>query len=198
MRRLEPARLLLASHNKGKLRELGELMAPLGIETLSAAELGLAEPEETEADFAGNARLKARAAARTAGIAALADDSGFSLAGLGGAPGVVSARWAGPEKDFGMAMRRAHDALGDNPERRAWFSCAICVAWPDGEAATFLGRVEGHVAWPPRGSRGFGYDPMFVPLGGVRTFGELEAAEKHAISHRARAMEQFVASLQAA
>ena len=195
---MEPARLLLASHNKGKLRELAELMAPLGIETVSAGELGLPEPEETEADFAGNARLKARAAAAAAGMAALADDSGFSLAGLGGAPGVVSARWAGPGKDFGAAMERAHAALGDNLDRRAWFSCAICVAWPDGEAATFLGRVEGSVAWPPRGSHGFGYDPMFVPLGGVRTFGELEAGEKHAISHRARAMEQFVALLRAA
>jgi XTP/dITP diphosphohydrolase len=198
VRRLEPARLLLASHNKGKLRELAELMAPLGIETLSAGELGLPEPEETEVDFAGNARLKARAAAKAAGMAALADDSGFSLAGLGGAPGVVSARWAGPAKDFGAAMQRAHDELGNNADRRAWFSCAICVAWPDGEAATFLGRVEGHVAWPPRGTHGFGYDPMFVPLGGARTFGELESAEKHAISHRARAMEQFVASLRAA
>jgi XTP/dITP diphosphohydrolase len=198
MRRLQPARLLLASHNKGKLRELAELMAPLGIQTLSAGELGLPEPEETEADFAGNARLKARAAARAAGMAALADDSGFSLAGLGGAPGVVSARWAGPVKDFGAAMQRAHAELGDNPDRRAWFSCAICVAWPDGEAATFLGRVEGSIAWPPRGTHGFGYDPMFVPLGEARTFGELEAAEKHAISHRARAMEQFVAALRAA
>jgi XTP/dITP diphosphohydrolase len=198
VRRLEPARLLLASHNEGKLRELAELLAPLCIVTVPSAELGLPEPDETEPDFAGNARLKARAAAKAAGMPALADDSGFSLAGLGGAPGVVSARWAGPGKDFAAAMRRANAELGDHPDRRAWFSCAICVAWPGGDAATFLGRAEGHVVWPPRGTHGFGYDPMFVPLGGTHTFGEMEPAEKHAISHRARAMEQFVAALQAA
>jgi XTP/dITP diphosphohydrolase len=187
-------RLVLASHNRGKLREIAELMAPLGVETISAADLGLPEPEETAPDFAGNAQLKARAAAVASGLPALADDSGFSLAALGGDPGVLSARWAGPEKDFGAAMQRVRDALGDSEDWRAWFSCALCVAWPDGQTATFLGRVEGVFTWPPRGTHGFGYDPVFVPLGGCYTFGEMMAQEKHAISHRARAMAQLRAT----
>jgi XTP/dITP diphosphohydrolase len=186
-------RVVLASHNPGKLREIAELMAPLGVEPVSAAAFGLPEPDETEPDFAGNARLKAVAAAKATNLPALADDSGFSLAALGGAPGVLSARWAGPEKNFAAAMQRAHDALGDNPDRRAWFSCALCLAWPDGETATFLGRVEGHFTWPPRGTHGFGYDPVFLPLAGSKTFAELPPAEKHAASHRARAMAQLAA-----
>jgi XTP/dITP diphosphohydrolase len=194
MRTLLPGeRLLLASHNAGKLREIAELMTPLGVETVSAGAMGLPEPEETAPDFAGNAALKARAAAQASGLPALADDSGFSLAGLGGDPGVLSARWAGPEKDFGAAMLRVREGLGDNPDRRAWFSCALCLAWPDGETATFLGRAEGAFVWPPRGTNGFGYDPVFVPLGGTRTFGEMTPAEKHAASHRARAMAQLIA-----
>ncbi len=187
-------RLVLASHNRGKLREIAELITPLGLATTSAADLGLPEPEETAPDFAGNARLKARAAASASGLPALADDSGFSLAALGGDPGVLSARWAGPEKDFGAAMQRVRDALGDSEDWRAWFSCALCVAWPDGQTATFLGRVEGVFTWPPRGAHGFGYDPVFVPLGGRYTFGEMIAQEKHAISHRARAMAQLRAA----
>jgi XTP/dITP diphosphohydrolase len=187
------ARLLLASHNAGKLREIAELMTPLGVETVSAGAFGLPEPEETAPDFAGNAALKARAAAETSGLPALADDSGFSLAALGGDPGVLSARWAGPGKDFGAAMLRVHEELGDNPDRRAWFSCALCLAWPDGETATFLGRAEGMFVWPPRGTNGFGYDPVFVPRGGTRTFGEMAPADKHAGSHRARAMAQLMA-----
>ena len=188
------ARLVIASHNPGKLREIAALVAPQGVECVCAAELGLAEPEETAADFVGNARLKALAAARAALLPALADDSGFSVAALGGAPGVVSARWAGPEKDFSHAMARVQDAIGNAADRRAWFTAALCLAWPDGETATFVGRVEGTAIWPPRGTRGFGYDPMFVPLGGSETYGEMDPAQKHATSHRARAFAQLLAA----
>ncbi len=188
------SRLVIASHNPGKLREIAELIAPRGVDCVSAAALGLPEPEETAPDFVGNARLKAVAAARASGLPALADDSGFSAAALGGAPGVVSARWAGPGKDFSLAMRRVQAEIGANPDRRAWFTAALCLAWPDGETATFLGRVEGTAIWPPRGERGFGYDPMFVPLGGGRTYGEMDPAEKHATSHRARAFAQLLAA----
>jgi XTP/dITP diphosphohydrolase len=194
-RRLEPGgRLVLASHNRGKLREIAELMAPHGVEAISAADLGLPEPEETAPDFAGNAHLKALAAAQAANLPALADDSGFCVAALGGAPGVFSARWAGPDKDFAAAMARVHTEIAENPDRRAWFVCALCLAWPDGETATFLGRVEGNFTWPPRGLNGFGYDPVFVPLGNKQTYGEMTAAEKHAGSHRARAMAQLVSA----
>jgi XTP/dITP diphosphohydrolase len=187
-------RLLLASHNGGKLREIAALMTPFGIETVSAADLGLPEPEETAPDFAGNARLKAVAAATAAGLPALADDSGFCVAALAGAPGVFSARWAGEARDFGGAMQRVHDAVGENADRRAWFVCVLCLAWPDGETATYLGRVEGEFVWPPRGDRGFGYDPVFVPAGGSLSYGEMDPAEKHATSHRARAMRQLAAA----
>jgi XTP/dITP diphosphohydrolase len=185
-------RVVLASHNQGKLRELAELMQPGGIEVVSAAALGLPEPEETEPDFAGNARLKALAAARTTGLPALADDSGFCVAALGGAPGVLSARWAGPQRDFAAAMRQVHEEGGDTG--RAWFVCALCLAWSDGETATFLGRVEGQTTWPPRGTLGFGYDPMFVPYGAQQTFGEMDPAAKHRRSHRARAFEALLAA----
>jgi XTP/dITP diphosphohydrolase len=188
------ARLVLASHNPGKLREISALIAPHRVECVSAATLGLLEPEETAPDFVGNARLKALAATRASGLPALADDSGFSVAALGGAPGVVSARWAGPAKDFALAMQRVQAEIGANADRRAWFTAALCLAWPDGETATFLGRVEGTAIWPPRGERGFGYDPMFVPLAGSRTYGEMEPAEKHATSHRARAFAQLLAA----
>ena len=184
--------LVLASHNPGKLRELAALMQPFGITATSAGELALPEPEETEPDFAGNARLKALAAARGAGLPALADDSGFCVAALGGAPGVLSARWAGPEKDFAAAMTRIHAEAGSQDDR-AWFVCALSLAWPGGETATFLGRVEGTLVWPPRGERGFGYDPMFVPSGGAMTYGEKDPVAKHAQSHRARAFEALVA-----
>lgn len=184
--------LVLASHNPGKLRELAALMQPFGITATSAGELALPEPEETEPDFAGNARLKALAAARGAGLPALADDSGFCVAALGGAPGVLSARWAGPEKDFAAAMTRIHAEAGSQDDR-AWFVCALSLAWPGGETATFLGRVEGTLVWPPRGERGFGYDPMFVPSGGAMTYGEMDPVAKHAQSHRARAFEALVA-----
>lgn len=187
-------RLVLASHNPGKLREIAELMAPYGVALLSAGELGLPEPEESAVDFAGNARIKGLASARGSGLPALADDSGFCVAALGGAPGVLSARWAGPSKDFAAAMERVHRQTGAATDRRAWFVCTLCLAWPDGETATFLGRVEGQMVWPPRGTRGFGYDPVFVPLGGRLTYGEMDPADKHATSHRARAMAQFTAA----
>lgn len=185
-------RLVLASHNAGKLRELAALVEPKGVIVVSAASLGLAEPDETEPDFIGNARLKALAATRATGLPALSDDSGFCAAALDGAPGVLSARWAGPEKDFTGAMRRVHEASGTTD--RAWFVCALCLAWPDGETASFLGRVEGRIVWPPRGSSGFGYDPMFAPGEARQTFGEMEPEAKHAISHRARAFEALLAA----
>lgn len=197
-RRLPPgARVVLATHNAGKLRELEELLAPHGIALVSAGSLGLPEPVEDAADFVGNARLKALAAAAATGLPALADDSGLSVAVLGGAPGVVSARWAGPGKDFPGAMarvRREMQATGDADDR-AWFSCALCLAWPDGATATFLGRSPGRIAWPPRGTAGFGYDPVFQPVGDTRTYGEMSADEKHRTNHRARAVAQLFAAI---
>lgn len=187
-------KLVLASHNQGKLKEIEALVRPLGIEVVSAAALGLPEPEETAPDFAGNAQIKALAAARACGLPALSDDSGFCVAALNGDPGVFSARWAGPGKDFAAAMMRVNDRIGDNPDRRAWFVAALCLAWPDGGTDTFLGRIDGQAAWPPRGDKGFGYDPMFVPAGGRLTFGEMDPDEKHAVSHRARAFAQMLVS----
>lgn len=185
--------LVLATHNAGKLREMAELVQPYGIELVSAAALGLPEPEETADDFAGNARLKAWAAALGAGLPALSDDSGFCVTALGGAPGVHSARWAGPDRDFSSAMARVQRERQGNPNTHAWFVCVLCLAWPDGHTASFYGRVEGAVTWPPRGTLGFGYDPIFVPRGDTRTYGEMPPAEKHAGSHRARAMAQLTA-----
>lgn len=187
-------RMVLASHNPGKLREIAALLRPHQVEAVSAAALGLPEPEETATDFVGNARIKALAAAKGAGLPALADDSGFCVAALHGAPGVLSARWAGPGKDFALAMQRVRQEMGETEDRRAWFVCALCLAWPDAETASFLGRVEGSVVFPPRGDRGFGYDPIFVPAGGHRTYGEMAPEEKHATSHRARAFAQFTAA----
>jgi XTP/dITP diphosphohydrolase len=186
--------LVLASHNPGKLRELEAMMRPLGIGVLSAGAMCLPEPDETEDDFVGNARIKALAAASASGLPALADDSGFCVAALDGEPGVMSARWAGPEKNFNFAMSRVRERSCENSDRRAWFVAALCVAWPDGHTETFVGRVDGHVAWPPRGDKGFGYDPMFVPDHGTKTFGEMDPGEKHAVSHRARAFAQVLAS----
>jgi XTP/dITP diphosphohydrolase len=192
-RRLPPGqRLVLATHNPGKLREIAAMLAPLGVEVVSAAALGLPEPEETAPDFIGNAKLKALAAATASDLPALADDSGFSVAALRGAPGIYSARWAGPNKDFTAAMARVLAETGDDPNRAAWFTCALCLAWPDGETACFEGRVDGTMVWPPRGERGFGYDPIFVPEGGSETYGEMDQAQKHATSHRARAFAQLL------
>jgi non-canonical purine NTP pyrophosphatase (RdgB/HAM1 family) len=187
-------KLVLASHNKGKLREIEALMLPLRIEVISAAALGLPEPAEDAPDFTGNARIKAVAAATASNLPALSDDSGFCVAALQGAPGVYSARWAGPLKDFAAAMATVHERIGDNPDCRAWFIAALCMAWPDGDTQTFVGRIDGSVVWPPRGDQGFGYDPMFVPAGFQQTFGEMNADDKHAISHRARAFAQVLAS----
>jgi XTP/dITP diphosphohydrolase len=188
------SRLVLASHNKGKLAELADLLRPYQIDIVSAGALGLPEPEETAPDFAGNARIKALAAAIATGLPAFSDDSGFCAAALGGEPGVLSARWGGPEKDFAHAMALVHERAGDAADRRAWFVAALCLAWPDGHTETFLGRVDGMMVWPPRGEKGFGYDPMFVPEGGERTFGEMDPDAKHAVSHRARAFAQVMAS----
>ena len=192
IRRLCPGDpLVVATHNEGKLGEIRTMLAPHGIACVGARALGLAEPAETAPDFVGNARLKALAAATASGMAALADDSGFCVAALGGAPGLFSARWAGAGRDFGQAMARVHEAVGANPDRRAWFVCALVLAWPDGVTASFQGRVDGGLVWPPRGDHGFGYDPVFVPLGDSRTYAEMGVAAKEADSHRARAFAQM-------
>jgi XTP/dITP diphosphohydrolase len=187
-------KLVLASHNAGKLREIEALLRPLRIEVISAAALGLPEPVEDAPDFTGNARIKALAAATASGLPALSDDSGFCVAALHGAPGVHSARWAGPSRDFAAAMATVHERVADNLDRRAWFIAALCVAWPDSHTQTFVGRIDGAIAWPPQGDRGFGYDPMFVPDGWQQTFGEMNPDDKHAVSHRARAFAQVLAS----
>ena len=192
-RRLERGRLVLASHNAGKLREVAALLAPHGMEVVSVGELGLPEPAETENTFLGNAGIKALAAARATGLPALADDSGFSAAALGGDPGVRTADWAmRPDgtRDYAMAMAAVAERAGGAAaaaDRRAWFTCALVLAWPDGHTEGFEGKAHGSWVWPPRGARGFGYDPMFVPDGHPETFGEMDPAAKHAISHRARA-----------
>ncbi len=186
-------RLVLASHNPGKLFEFEALLDGTGVELVPASVLGLPEPEETADSFAGNARLKAVAAATASGLAALADDSGFCVAALDGAPGILSARWGGPTRDFGLAMQRVHDeggaALDADPS--AWFVAALCLALPDGRHAAFEGRIDGQFVWPPRGGGGHGYDPVFVPRGDARSFAEMLEAEKNALSHRARAFRQF-------
>jgi len=185
--------LVVASHNPGKVREIADLLAPHGLRAVSAARLELPEPEETGATFAENAALKAIAAATASGRPALADDSGLAVTALGGRPGIHSARWAGPGKDFAIAMQRVEAELAGQTDRSAAFICALCLAWPDGRNETFEGRIEGALAWPPRGGRGFGYDPMFVPDGGTLTFGEMDPAAKHAVSHRARAFAKLLA-----
>jgi XTP/dITP diphosphohydrolase len=192
-RRLEGGKLVVASHNPGKVREIAELLAPYPVEVVSAADLGLAEPEELGASFRDNAEIKARAAA-AAGVPALADDSGLVVPALGGAPGIHSARWAGLEHDFAAAMARVERELAGHADRSAHFICALALCWPDGAYVTFEGRVDGKLVWPPRGERGFGYDPIFVPDGYEVTFGEMEPQEKHAISHRAEAFRRFAAA----
>lgn len=201
-------RLVIASHNPGKVREIEELIRPFGIEAIPAATLGLAEPEETGTTFEANARLKAVAAATTAGLPALADDSGVVVDAIGGDPGIYSARWAGPEKDFARAMRNIEEKLqlagATAPEtRRGRFVAVLALAFPDGEVFDWRGEIEGTMVWPPRGTQGFGYDPMFVPEGHDRTFGEMSASDKHGwhpgvepLSHRARAFARFAAALE--
>lgn len=198
MRQLAPGQLVVASHNKGKVREIGDLLRPFGVETVSAGELGLPEPAETEDNFAGNARIKAHAAARAANLPALSDDSGIEVDALGGAPGVYTADWAEtPDgRDFALAMSRVWTKLEDMsaPEpRTARFVCTLCLAWPDGHDELFRGEVAGAVVWPMRGDQGFGFDPIFRPDGHSETFGEMDPAKKHGMSHRADAFRKLVA-----
>ena len=195
--RLSPGqRIVAATHNPGKARELAALLEGR-FEVLDAGALGLAEPEETEQTFTGNALVKARAAAEAAGLIALADDSGLSVAALGGAPGVYSARWAGPSRDFGHAMRLVEQRIADSEsdDTAAWFTSALAVAWPGGPAVVVEGRVDGTLTFPPRGDKGFGYDPIFIPEGGLLTFGEMEGLEKEQLSHRTRAFDKLKAAL---
>lgn len=185
---LPEKKLVIATHNGGKLREFGELLAPFDLELISAGSLGLPEPEETGTTYAENARLKAEAAMRATGLPALADDSGLSVAALWGAPGIFSARWAGPQKDFAAAMRRVEDDLAarHTVDRTAHFVAALCLAVPDGALVEVEGSVAGKIVWPPRGDKGFGYDPIFLPEGYSRTFGEMDAGEKHGVDWQAR------------
>lgn len=187
-------RLVIASHNAGKVAEIADLLEPLGIAVESAGDLGLPEPVEDGATFAENAILKARAAAIGSGLPALADDSGIAVSALGGAPGIYSARWAetAQGRDFSRAMALVQEGLGDTPDRSAEFVCVLALAWPDGDVETFEGKVSGDIVWPPRGTRGFGYDPIFRPAGDARTFGEFDPDEKHAISHRAVAFRKML------
>lgn len=204
-RTLAPGRLVIASHNAGKVREITALLGPYGMEPVSAGALGLPEPAETGTTFAENARIKALASATATGLPALADDSGLEVSALGGRPGVYTADWAerqwfeGPKgRDWYMAMGKVEGLLaqiGPDADRSAAFVCTLCLAWPDGETALFEGRAEGTLVWPPRGTLGFGYDPVFQPLGATLTFAEMPPAEKHAISHRAHAFAALVAAL---
>ncbi len=202
-RKLGSGKLVIATHNAGKLKEISALLAPHGLECVSAGALGLPEPAETGTTFVDNALIKARAAAEKSGLPALADDSGLSVAALGGRPGVYTADWAErqwfegePGRDWYMAMGKVEGLLqaqGPDTSREAWFSCVLALAWPDGEQAVYEGRADGTLTWPPRGTRGFGYDPVFVPRGHDFTFGELDPEEKHRISHRADAFAKLVA-----
>jgi XTP/dITP diphosphohydrolase len=190
-------RIVVATHNPGKLTEINDLLRPLGLDAVSAASLGLPEPDETGDTFAANAILKAEASAKGSGLAALSDDSGLCVDGLDGDPGIYSARWAGPSKDFSVAMELVEAELQKrgSTNRRAHFICALCLAFPDGTHKVFEGRVDGTLVWPPRGQKGFGYDAMFLPDGESLTFGEMEPDEKHAMSHRARAFKLFLDAL---
>ncbi len=203
-RKLIPGtKIVVASHNEGKVREIRDLLVPFGLETVSAAELNLPEPDETETTFAGNARLKAVAAANASGLPALSDDSGLAVDALNGDPGIYAARWAelprtevetyGQRRDFDMAMWHVNDQLKDKTNRRARFICALCLAWPNSDTAVYEGTVEGEMIWPPRGDKGFGYDPIFQQLGKTLTFAEIDPAAKHAVSHRADAFAKFLA-----
>ena len=187
--------IVVASHNQGKVREIRALLEPFGLKTVSAAELDLPEPDETEDSYAGNARLKALAAARASGHPALSDDSGIDVTALDGQPGIYAARWAEDDdgnRDFMRAMERVRHELGDSEDRSARFVCALCLAFPDGKTTVYEGTCEGEIVWPPRGDKGFGYDPIFVMMGDQQTFGEIDPVEKHAKSHRAAAFRLFL------
>jgi XTP/dITP diphosphohydrolase len=202
-RRLGSETLVVATHNAGKLKEIAALLSPHGVDCISASSLGLPEPPETGKTFVENALIKARAAAESSGLPALADDSGLCVAALGGAPGVYTADWAErqwfeglPGRDWYMAMGKVEGLLcekGGEADRSCWFACVLAIAWPDGESAVYEGRADGTCTWPPRGTMGFGYDPIFVPKGGGKTFAELNPEEKHRISHRAEAFAKLVA-----
>ncbi len=192
MRRFQENELVIATHNPGKAGEISDLLKPYVSKFLTSKELNLPEPEEIGETFVDNAILKATAAARVSGKPALADDSGLVVNALNGAPGVYSARWAGPEKDFSAAMKKIHEKLGNAEDRSASFICALALAWPDGHAESFEGEISGSLVWPPRGGKGFGYDPIFAPDGHERTFAEMSAQEKHSMSHRARAFGKLV------
>ena len=196
-RKILPGKLIAATHNAGKVRELRDLMAPLGFEIVSAIELDLPEPDETEDSFSGNAILKARAAAEATGSPALSDDSGLAVTALGGAPGIYSARWAGPDRNFVEAMEKVEHELAETgtDDRSAKFVCALAIVWPDGHAEVFEGEVHGELVWPPRGTHGFGYDPVFIATGEDITFGEMDPARKHAMSHRADAFAKLKKAL---
>lgn len=204
-RKLQPGKLVIASHNAGKVREIRALLEPFGIDPVSAGDLGLPEPEETGTTFAENALLKAHASAQGSGLPALADDSGLCVAALGGAPGVYTADWAerqayegGPGRDWYMAMGKVEGKLaeiGSDVDRSGYFICTLALAWPDGHSEVFEGRVQGTLTWPPRGTLGFGYDPVFVPVGRAQSFAELDPVEKHAMSHRADAFAKLVAAV---
>lgn len=194
-RRIHGADIVIASHNHGKIAEFSDLLLPLNARLQSAAALGLPEPEETGQSFTANAEIKALATAKASGMIALADDSGLEVMALGGEPGIYSARWAGPHRDFKLAMARVEDGLRGQDDRRARFISVLALAWPDGYVTFFEGTVEGKLVWPPRGAKGFGYDPMFLPDGYALTFGEMSAEEKAKISHRARACAALVARM---
>lgn len=193
-RRFTGDRLVIATHNRGKLKEMTELLAPFRIATIGAGAWGLAEPEETGQSFEENAALKARAAAAASGLPALADDSGLVVPALAGAPGIYSARWAGEARDFAFAMRRVEQELAGKTDRSAYFVAVLALAWPDGHIESFRGEAQGSLVWPPRGLRGFGYDPMFLPGGSHETFGEMDPAAKHKVSHRAAAFRLLAAA----
>jgi len=193
------SKIVLASHNQGKIREITELLLPFGLSVLSANDVDLPEPEETELTFAGNAQLKARASCNATGLPALSDDSGLDVTALDGRPGIYAARWAelpkieGGGRDFDMAMWHVNNELADSPDRSARFICALCLAMPDGTEHVYEGTVEGDITWPPRGDKGFGYDPIFIAKGDKNTFAEIDPAAKHAKSHRADAFAKFLA-----
>jgi XTP/dITP diphosphohydrolase len=199
-RKLTGETIVVATHNKGKLGEFAALLKPYGVTAVSAGELGLAEPEETGTTFTENARIKAEAAMKASGLITLSDDSGLCVEALNGEPGVYTADWAGPDRDWSRAMRLVEEKLAAKgattpDQRRAEFVCTLCVLWPDGTERIYEGRAHGHLTWPPRGELGHGYDPMFMPVGDKRTFAELDPSEKNAISHRARALEKLVDDL---